>query len=197
MEGGLQGKCYCLGVYCDVWTRHTLQDDDVTELDFIRIRLIHKSNIPRELLEYLSKGTKPRSPNSGTRKQQICGTLFITCAAVWCVVMCASWWHLLQTTLERHVNGHFNQSEAGNGNAGPRRSLESTSSKLFRRNGKKLRYRRQPWSGRAVCAGLHSQLLPNHMYDIISELHLNAAVDGVFVRHTVVFMMCVQFGFGN
>jgi len=53
-----------------------------------------------------------------------------------------------QTTLERHVNGHFNQSEAGNGNAGARRSLESASSKLFRRNGKKLRYRRQPWSAR-------------------------------------------------
>lgn len=66
---------------------------------------------------------------------------------------------VLQTTLERHVNGHFNQSEAGNGNAGARRSLESASSKLFRRNGKKLRYRRQPWSGRGLCFGLRCQIL--------------------------------------
>jgi len=76
-------------------------------------------------------------------------------SAVWCVVLYGDWCRLLQTTLERHVNGHFNQSEAGNGNAGARRSLESASSKLFRRNGKKLRYRRQPWSGRA-CALVQS-----------------------------------------
>jgi hypothetical protein len=117
--------------------------------------------------------------------------------AVWCVVMYGDWWHLLQTTLERHVNGHFNQSEAGNGNAGARRSLESASSKLFRRNGKKLRYRRQPWSGRALCSGSHHQLLPNHMHEISSELPLNGTVDDAFVRCTVACMMCVPFGFGN
>ncbi|XP_068085999.1 uncharacterized protein jing isoform X2 [Anabrus simplex] len=53
-----------------------------------------------------------------------------------------------QTTLERHVNGHFNQSESSTNGAGARRSIESVTSKLFRRNGKKLRYRRQPWSAR-------------------------------------------------
>ena len=95
------------------------------------------------------------------------------------------------------MNGHFNQSEAGNGNAGARRSLESASSKLFRRNGKKLRYRRQPWSGRALRTGSHHQLLPNHMHEISSELHLNGMVDDVFVRRSVACMMCIPFGFGN
>jgi hypothetical protein len=118
-------------------------------------------------------------------------------SAVWCVVMYGDWWHLLQTTLERHVNGHFNQSEAGNGNAGARRSLESASSKLFRRNGKKLRYRRQPWSGRALWTGSHHQLRPNYMHEISSELPLNGTVDDAFVRRTVACMMCVPFGFGN
>lgn len=117
--------------------------------------------------------------------------------AVWCVVMYGDWWRLLQTTLERHVNGHFNQSEAGNGNAGARRSLESASSKLFRRNGKKLRYRRQPWSGRALCTGSHHQLLPSHMHQISLELPLNGMVDDAFIRRTVACMMCVPFSFGN
>jgi hypothetical protein len=110
----------------------------------------------------------------------------------WCVVMYVYWWHLLQTTLERHVNGHFNQSEAGNGNAGARRSLESASSKLFRRNGKKLRYRRQPWSGRAPCTCSHHQLLPNHMHDISSELHLNGNVDDIFIRRTVTYQQSLS-----
>lgn len=118
-------------------------------------------------------------------------------SAFWCVVLYGDWWRLLQTTLERHVNGHFNQSEAGNGNAGARRSLESASSKLFRRNGKKLRYRRQPWSGRAVCTGSHHQLLPNHMHEISSEWPLNCTVDGAFIRCTVACIMYVPFGFGN
>jgi len=130
----------------------------------------------------------------------VCGSteLFVFLnSAVWCVVMYGDWWHLLQTTLERHVNGHFNQSEAGNGNAGARRSLESASSKLFRRNGKKLRYRRQPWSGRALCAGSHHHLLPNHMHEIGSELPLNGKVVDAFIRCTVGCMMCVTFGFGR
>ncbi|XP_076640991.1 AE binding protein 2 jing isoform X2 [Halictus rubicundus] len=50
-----------------------------------------------------------------------------------------------QTALERHVNGHFSQPETSN-NSG-RRSCES-GGKLVRRNGKRLRYRRQPWSAR-------------------------------------------------
>ncbi|KAJ8679670.1 hypothetical protein QAD02_015457, partial [Eretmocerus hayati] len=50
-----------------------------------------------------------------------------------------------QTALERHVNGHFNQSEGTNSTS--RKSTEN-SGKLVRRNGKKLRYRRQPWSAR-------------------------------------------------
>ncbi|CAL1688800.1 unnamed protein product [Lasius platythorax] len=50
-----------------------------------------------------------------------------------------------QTALERHVNGHFNQPETSSSNG--RRSCEN-GGKLVRRNGKKLRYRRQPWSAR-------------------------------------------------
>ncbi|XP_029054977.2 probable serine/threonine-protein kinase DDB_G0282963 [Osmia bicornis bicornis] len=68
-----------------------------------------------------------------------------------------------QTALERHVNGHFNQVETSN-NSG-RRSCES-GGKLVRRNGKRLRYRRQPWSARlfdyfdsGVMEGLQHRLL--------------------------------------
>lgn len=43
------------------------------------------------------------------------------------------------------MNGHFNQPETSNNNA--KRSCES-GGKLVRRNGKRLRYRRQPWSGK-------------------------------------------------
>lgn len=53
-----------------------------------------------------------------------------------------------QQTLERHVNSHFNNSENGQNGSSARKSLDSQGApKLFKRNGKKLRYRRQPWSG--------------------------------------------------
>ncbi|CAK9819685.1 Zinc finger protein jing homolog [Anthophora plagiata] len=68
-----------------------------------------------------------------------------------------------QTALERHVNGHFNQPETSNNNG--RRSCDS-GGKLVRRNGKRLRYRRQPWSARlfdyfdsGVMEGLQHRLL--------------------------------------
>ncbi|XP_077269791.1 AE binding protein 2 jing [Temnothorax americanus] len=68
-----------------------------------------------------------------------------------------------QTALERHVNGHFNQSETSSSNG--RRSCEN-GGKLVRRNGKKLRYRRQPWSARlfdyfdsGIMEGLQHRLL--------------------------------------
>ncbi|XP_034951250.1 zinc finger protein jing isoform X3 [Chelonus insularis] len=68
-----------------------------------------------------------------------------------------------QITLERHVNSHFNQPETSNNNS--KRSCEN-SGKLVRRNGKKLRYRRQPWSARlfdyfdtGVMEGLQHRLL--------------------------------------
>ncbi|CAK1578037.1 unnamed protein product [Parnassius mnemosyne] len=50
-----------------------------------------------------------------------------------------------QTLLERHVNNHFN--EASPNSSGSKKTADS-SAKLIRRNGKKLRYRRQPWSAR-------------------------------------------------
>ncbi|XP_023939318.2 zinc finger protein jing homolog isoform X2 [Bicyclus anynana] len=50
-----------------------------------------------------------------------------------------------QILLERHVNNHFNESSP---NAGNGKKAADSSSKLIRRNGKKLRYRRQPWSAR-------------------------------------------------
>ncbi|XP_046420247.1 uncharacterized protein LOC124179658 isoform X2 [Neodiprion fabricii] len=52
-----------------------------------------------------------------------------------------------QITLERHVNGHFNQPETSSSSS--RKSCEN-GGKLVRRNGKRLRYRRQPWSGSKV-----------------------------------------------
>ena len=54
----------------------------------------------------------------------------------------------LQLTLERHVNGHFNGD--GNQNSNAKKSAENSSVKLFKRNGKKIRFRRQPWSGKLV-----------------------------------------------
>ncbi|KAI4472499.1 hypothetical protein M0802_016763, partial [Mischocyttarus mexicanus] len=70
---------------------------------------------------------------------------------------------ILQTTLERHVNGHFNQPETSSNSS--RRSCEN-GGKLVRRNGKRLRYRRQPWSARlfdyfdsGVMEGLQHRLL--------------------------------------
>ncbi|XP_047023708.1 uncharacterized protein LOC124632789 isoform X1 [Helicoverpa zea] len=50
-----------------------------------------------------------------------------------------------QTLLERHVNNHFNEASP---NAGSGKKSAEGSVKLIRRNGKKLRYRRQPWSAR-------------------------------------------------
>ncbi|XP_028173693.1 zinc finger protein jing homolog isoform X2 [Ostrinia furnacalis] len=50
-----------------------------------------------------------------------------------------------QILLERHVNNHFN--EVSPGTNGSKKAVDSAS-KLIRRNGKKLRYRRQPWSAR-------------------------------------------------
>ncbi|XP_023289215.1 zinc finger protein jing homolog, partial [Orussus abietinus] len=68
-----------------------------------------------------------------------------------------------QTALERHVNGHFNQPETSSSSS--RRSCEN-GGKLVRRNGKRLRYRRQPWSARlfdyfdtGVMEGLQHRLL--------------------------------------
>ncbi|CAG5102084.1 Similar to AAEL000263: Zinc finger protein jing homolog (Aedes aegypti) [Cotesia congregata] len=68
-----------------------------------------------------------------------------------------------QIALERHVNNHFNQPETSSSSS--RRSCEN-GGKLVRRNGKKLRYRRQPWSARlfdyfdnGVMEGLQHRLL--------------------------------------
>ncbi|KAK9886955.1 hypothetical protein WA026_019212 [Henosepilachna vigintioctopunctata] len=51
-----------------------------------------------------------------------------------------------QLTLQRHVNGHFNSD--GKPNDAAKKSPETISTKLFKRNGKKIRFRRQPWSAR-------------------------------------------------
>ncbi|RVE44884.1 hypothetical protein evm_010484 [Chilo suppressalis] len=50
-----------------------------------------------------------------------------------------------QILLERHVNNHFN--EVSPNTSGSKKTTDSAA-KLIRRNGKKLRYRRQPWSAR-------------------------------------------------
>ncbi|XP_044747765.1 uncharacterized protein LOC123308998 [Coccinella septempunctata] len=51
-----------------------------------------------------------------------------------------------QLTLQRHVNGHFNAD--GKPTDPAKKSPENSSTKLFKRNGKKIRFRRQPWSAR-------------------------------------------------
>ncbi|XP_061378715.1 zinc finger protein jing isoform X2 [Danaus plexippus] len=50
-----------------------------------------------------------------------------------------------QILLERHVNNHFNEATPNTGNG---KKTADSSAKMIRRNGKKLRYRRQPWSAR-------------------------------------------------
>ncbi|RZB39870.1 zinc finger protein jing -like, partial [Asbolus verrucosus] len=69
-----------------------------------------------------------------------------------------------QLTLERHVNGHFTSD--GSQNSSAKKSTESSSTKLFKRNGKKIRFRRQPWSARmfdfidsGIMEGLQHKLL--------------------------------------
>lgn len=49
--------------------------------------------------------------------------------------------------MERHVNNHFNGE--GSQNGGSKKSMENGNgpAKLMKRNGKKIRFRRQPWSG--------------------------------------------------
>ncbi|KAJ9601179.1 hypothetical protein L9F63_000647 [Diploptera punctata] len=102
-----------------------------------------------------------------------------------------------QTTLERHVNGHFNQTETGNGNSGPRRSLESASSKLFRRNGKKLRYRRQPWSARmfdyfdaGIMEGLQHRLIS--MSEMRTQGNIATAAGNTVSLHSKVLARRVE-----
>ncbi|CAG9820123.1 unnamed protein product, partial [Phaedon cochleariae] len=69
-----------------------------------------------------------------------------------------------QLMLERHVNSHFNSD--GSPNTTVKKSPESGSCKLFKRNGKRIRFRRQPWSARmfdfidpGIMEGLQHNLL--------------------------------------
>nr|CAI5869153.1 unnamed protein product [Callosobruchus analis] len=69
-----------------------------------------------------------------------------------------------QLMLERHVNSHFNSD--GSPNTSARKSTENGCCKLFKRNGKKIRFRRQPWSARmfdfidaGIMEGLQHNLL--------------------------------------
>ncbi|XP_063707821.1 zinc finger protein jing homolog, partial [Culicoides brevitarsis] len=49
-----------------------------------------------------------------------------------------------QLLLQKHVNNHFNRGEHANN----KKNAEPTSLKCIKKNGKKLRYRRQPWTAR-------------------------------------------------
>lgn len=51
-----------------------------------------------------------------------------------------------QLALQKHVNGHINNSE-NNKDSTMRRSSDPPVPKKLRVNGKRLRYRRQPFSG--------------------------------------------------
>lgn len=55
---------------------------------------------------------------------------------------------LFQLALQKHVNVHLSSSEK-EGQCSNRKSVEGGGAgKYLKRNGKKLRYRRQPWSAR-------------------------------------------------
>ncbi|XP_066257273.1 uncharacterized protein jing isoform X2 [Euwallacea similis] len=69
-----------------------------------------------------------------------------------------------QLMLERHVNNHFNSDGTQNTNA--KKSVENGPVKLFKRNGRVIRFRRQPWSARmfdfidsGIMEGLQHRLL--------------------------------------
>nr|CAD7458936.1 unnamed protein product [Timema tahoe] len=51
-----------------------------------------------------------------------------------------------QVALQRHVNNHLNQSEGSNAGNAAKRGVDNTNNKPIRRNGKKFRLRRQPYS---------------------------------------------------
>lgn len=53
--------------------------------------------------------------------------------------------YFLQLALQKHVNGHFNNAESKEQTT--KRSSDPPVPKKLRVNGKKLRYRRQPFSG--------------------------------------------------
>ncbi|XP_055627251.1 zinc finger protein jing homolog isoform X2 [Toxorhynchites rutilus septentrionalis] len=68
-----------------------------------------------------------------------------------------------QLALEKHVNNHFSSTDNVSGN---KRSSDPPLPKLLRKSGKKLRYRRQPWSARrfdffdiGVMEGLQHRLI--------------------------------------
>ncbi|XP_046394342.1 zinc finger protein AEBP2 isoform X2 [Ischnura elegans] len=90
-----------------------------------------------------------------------------------------------QTMLERHVNGHFNAANGSQGSctggiggsSGVKRSLDSTPNRPFRRNGKKIRYRRRPWSARMFDyfdAGVMEEL--QHRLVAVTEKELTGQV---------------------
>ncbi|XP_076257418.1 AE binding protein 2 jing isoform X3 [Rhynchophorus ferrugineus] len=69
-----------------------------------------------------------------------------------------------QLMLERHVNNHFNTD--GSQNTSAKKSVENGPVKLFKRNGRIIRFRRQPWSARmfdfidsGIMEGLQHKLL--------------------------------------
>nr|XP_015834894.1 PREDICTED: zinc finger protein jing homolog isoform X2 [Tribolium castaneum] len=81
-----------------------------------------------------------------------------------------------QLTLERHVNGHFTSD--GNQNSSAKKSTENSSVKLFKRNGKKIRFRRQPWSARmfdfidaGIMEGLQHKLLTMTQDRTMGQIH--------------------------
>nr|BAW19573.1 AE binding protein 2 [Gnatocerus cornutus] len=81
-----------------------------------------------------------------------------------------------QLTLERHVNGHFTGD--GNQNSSAKKSTESSSVKLFKRNGKKIRFRRQPWSARmfdfmdaGIMEGIQHKLLTMTQDRTLGQIH--------------------------
>ncbi|KAI4462625.1 zinc finger protein aebp2 [Holotrichia oblita] len=94
-----------------------------------------------------------------------------------------------QLSLERHVNNHFNSDSSQNGNN--KKAVENGSAKLFKRNGKKIRFRRQPWSARmfdfidsGIMEGLQYRLLTMTEKRTSGEFE-NVAGDAVTVHSQI------------
>nr|CAH7731793.1 unnamed protein product [Callosobruchus chinensis] len=101
------------------------------------------------------EGKSPQHSTDGRCRWEKCDLRFDTSGALL---------EHLQLMLERHVNSHFNSD--GSPNTSARKSTENGCCKLFKRNGKKIRFRRQPWSARmfdfidsGIMEGLQHNLL--------------------------------------
>ncbi|XP_059621671.1 zinc finger protein jing homolog [Phlebotomus argentipes] len=86
-----------------------------------------------------------------------------------------------RVALEKHVNSHLNTTE-NSGNSTSKRTSDLPMNKLIRRNGKKLRYRRQPWSAR-MFDFFDSGIMESLQHRLLISSAVTSGPDGSVVFH--------------